>query len=128
MHQAAMLDGPALDAPALQQDGLPPAEIDIGWGQIVQAFVIASLVILLDKCLDLSLQRAGQVVVFQQDAVLHCLMPALDLALRPGMGGRAADMLDAMLRQPLGEGVRDEPRPVIREQSQALAQRHVSAA
>jgi hypothetical protein len=30
-------------------------------------------------------------------------------------------MLDAVLRQPLGEGVRDEPRPVIREQSRALA-------
>jgi hypothetical protein len=29
MHQAARLDGPALDAHAFQQDGLPPAEIDI---------------------------------------------------------------------------------------------------
>ena len=28
MHHAAMLDGPALDALTLQQDGLPPAEID----------------------------------------------------------------------------------------------------
>jgi hypothetical protein len=26
MYQAAMLDGPALDALTLQQDGLPPAE------------------------------------------------------------------------------------------------------
>ena len=29
MHQAAVLDGFALDALALQQNGLPPAEIDI---------------------------------------------------------------------------------------------------
>jgi hypothetical protein len=29
MHQAAVLNGPALDALTLQQDGLPPAEIDI---------------------------------------------------------------------------------------------------
>ena len=29
MHQAALLDGSALDALALQQDGLPTAEIDI---------------------------------------------------------------------------------------------------
>jgi hypothetical protein len=29
MHQAAVLDGSALDALALQQNGLPPAEIDI---------------------------------------------------------------------------------------------------
>jgi len=95
MHQAALLDGPALDAPPLQQDGLPPAEIDIRRGQIVQALVIALVVILLDKLLDLSLQRARQVVILQQDAVLHGLMPALVLALCLGMGGRAADMLDA---------------------------------
>ena len=38
-----------------------------------------------------------------------------------GMGGRAADMLDAMLRQPLGEGVRDEPRPIVRQQLRTLA-------
>ncbi len=35
MHQAAMLDGSVLDALALQQNGLPPAEIDIGRGQVV---------------------------------------------------------------------------------------------
>ena len=41
MHQAAVLDGFELDAHAFQQDGLPPAEIDISRGQIVQALVIA---------------------------------------------------------------------------------------
>ena len=93
MHQAALLDGPALDALALQQNGLPPAEIDISRGQIVQALVVAPVVIPLDECLNIGLKRAWQVVVFQQDAVLHGLMPALDLALGLGMGGRAADML-----------------------------------
>ena len=100
-----MLDGSALDALPLQQDSLPPAEIDISRGQIVQALVIAPVVILLDKLLDLSLQRARQIIILQQDAVLHGLMPAFDLALCLGMRGRAADMLDAVLRQPLGEGV-----------------------
>jgi hypothetical protein len=41
-------------------------------------------------------------------------VPAFDLALGLGMGGRAADMLDAMLRQPLGKLIRDKARPVIR--------------
>jgi hypothetical protein len=54
MHQAAVLDGSALDAFTLQQDGLPPAEIDIRRGQVVQALVIAPVVILLDKGLDLN--------------------------------------------------------------------------
>jgi hypothetical protein len=35
MHQAAVLDGLAIDALALQQNGLPPAEIDISRGQVV---------------------------------------------------------------------------------------------
>ena len=65
MHQAAVLDGPALDAFTLQQDSLPPAEIDIRRGQIVQALVIAPVVIPLDKLGDLSLQRARQVVILQ---------------------------------------------------------------
>ena len=85
MHQAAMPDGPALDALALQQNGRPAAEIDIRRGQVAQALVIAPVTILLDKLLDLGLQRARQVVILQQDAVLHGLMPAFDLALRLGM-------------------------------------------
>jgi hypothetical protein len=72
MHQAPLLDGSALDALALQQDGLPPAEIEIRRVQIVQALVIAPVVILLDKLGDLSLQRARQVVILQQDAVWTC--------------------------------------------------------
>jgi hypothetical protein len=50
MHQAAVLDGPALDAHAFQQDGLLPAEIDISRGQIIQALVVSAMVILLDEC------------------------------------------------------------------------------
>ena len=96
MHQAAMLDGPALDAHALQQDGLPPAEIDISRGQIVQALVVAPVVILLDECLNIGLKCVWQIVIFQQDAVLHGLVPALDLSLRLRVSRRAADMLDAL--------------------------------
>ena len=96
MHQAAVLDGPALDAHALQQDGLPPAEIDICRGQVVQAFMVSAMVMVLDECLDMGLKRAWQIVIFQYDAVLHGLVPTFDLALGLGMGGRAADMLDAL--------------------------------
>jgi len=128
MHQAAVLDGSALDAHTVQQDGLPPAEIGIGGGQVAQAFVVALVVVSLDKRGDLSLQRTQQVVILEQDAVLHGLVPAFDLALGLRMRGRAADMLNALLGQPPGKSVRDEPRPVIREQSRALAQRHIAAA
>jgi hypothetical protein len=96
MHHAAVLDGPALDALTLQQGGLAPAEIVISQGQIAQALVVAPVVIVLDECLNIGLKRAWQIVIFQQDSVLHGLMPALDLAVGLGMGGRAADMLDAL--------------------------------
>jgi len=96
MHQAARLDGPALDAHAFQQDGLPPAEIDIRRAKIVQALVVTSMVIVLDECLNIGPKRAWQVVIFQQYAVLHGLMPALDLALGLRVSRRAADMLDAL--------------------------------
>jgi hypothetical protein len=79
MHQATLLDGCALDALTLQQNGLPPAEIDSRRGQVVQAFVIAPVVTLLDELVDLSLQRARQVVILQQNAVLRGLVPAFDL-------------------------------------------------
>ena len=93
MHQAAVLDGSALDALTLQQNGLPPAEIYISRGQVFQALMAAPVVILRDKLLDLGLQRARQVVILQQDVVLHGLVPAFDLALCLGMCGRTADML-----------------------------------
>ena len=60
MHQAAVLDGFALDALALQQDGLPPAEIDISRGQVVQAFMVALVIIVLDKCLDIGSSAPGR--------------------------------------------------------------------
>ena len=57
MHQSLLLDGSALEAHTTQQNGLPPAEIDISWGQVAQALVVALLVISLHKIGDLSLQR-----------------------------------------------------------------------
>ena len=61
MHQAALLDGFALDALTPQQDALPPAEMDISRGQVVQALVVAPVVILLDDCLNTGFKRAWQI-------------------------------------------------------------------
>ena len=65
--------------------------------------MIPGLVVVLDKGPDLSFEIAGQVVVFQQDAVLQGLVPALDLALCLGMIGRAANVLHALCIEPCGE-------------------------
>ena len=59
MQQAPLLDGLALDAFALEQDGLPSAEVDIGRGEVLQALVVALVVVVLDEGLNLSLEVAG---------------------------------------------------------------------
>lgn len=65
MYQAAVLDGSALDALALQQDGLAPAEKDISRDQVVQAFLVALEIIVLNECADIGVKRAWRVVIFQ---------------------------------------------------------------
>ncbi len=87
MLQAPLVDGFAFDPFSLQNDGLAASEVDAGRGEIAEALVVASVVVVLDEGLDLRLEIAGQEVVLEQDAVLERLMPALDLALGLGMAG-----------------------------------------
>ena len=90
--QAPMLDGLSFDPFTLFDDGWGPAEVGVGRGHVCQALMIAPVVVVLDEGADLGLEVAGQEVVLEQDAVLHGLVPALDLALGLGMHGSAPDM------------------------------------
>ena len=49
-------------------------EVDVGRGEIVDALVIAPVVVVRDECIDLSFEIAGQIIVLEQDAVLERLM------------------------------------------------------
>ena len=79
--QASFLDGFAFDPFSFQQDGLSPTEVSVGGRDVLQALVIAVVIVVLDEGLDLSFKVARQIVVLEQDAVFQSLMPALDLAL-----------------------------------------------
>jgi hypothetical protein len=92
MLQAPQVDRLSLDHFSLQQDGLAEPEVDVGGGEIVEAFVIGLMVVALDEGCDLGFEIAGEEVVLQQDAVLEGLMPTLDLALGLGMHWSATDM------------------------------------
>jgi hypothetical protein len=72
------------------QDLRAAAVIDICRGQVVQALVTAVVIVVIDEGADLPFQVAGQVVVFQDNPVLHGLMPALDLTLGLRMMWRTA--------------------------------------
>ena len=85
--QAPIFDSLSFDPFALFEDGGGPAEVGIGGCHVAEALVVALMVVVLHERRDLGLEIAGQEVVFQQDAVLHGLVPALDLALRLGMEG-----------------------------------------
>ena len=103
MKQAPLVDGLSFDTLSVFEDGLASAKVDIGRGQIIDSLVISLGVLVLDEVVDLGLQGARQIVVFQQDVVLQGLMPPLDLTLGQGMVGRTTDMGDHPLVQPFGQ-------------------------
>ena len=107
MLQAAVCDCLAFDPFAFEEDGLGPAEVDVSRSKIVEALVIAGMVVMRHEGRDLAFEIAGQVVMLEQDAVLERLMPALDLALGLRMERRSADVLHVLLIQPLREIRRD---------------------
>ena len=81
MLQAAFLDCQFLDLCPFSDDGFVAPKIDVSWRDVVQALVVAFVVVVIDEGPDLAFEIAGQIVVFQQNPVLHGLMPTLDLAL-----------------------------------------------
>ena len=53
---------------------LPSPEVDVSGGKIVEALVIAGMVVVRHEGGDLASEVAGQVVVLKQDAVFERLM------------------------------------------------------
>jgi hypothetical protein len=103
MLQASVCDGCSLDAFALGEDCLGLAEVDVGRSQIVDALMIADVVVVFDEGVNLPFKVAGQVIVLEQNAVLQGLMPAFDLSLSLGMIRRPAHVLHALGLEPFGQ-------------------------
>ena len=64
MKQAPGFDGLLFDPFSLSQNGLAAPEVDISRGEVLQALVVAAVVVVVDKGADLPFQVAGQEVVF----------------------------------------------------------------
>ncbi len=123
--QAAIGEDPWFDPLPLEKDGGTSAEIDIGRSEIVETLVIARVLVVLDKGPDLRLQVAGQVIMFEQDAVLERLVPALDLALGLGMAWSAPDVLHAPILKPLSQIIRKVGGTIVRQQPRPVHDRHL---
>jgi hypothetical protein len=119
--QAPMLVSLAFDPFALFDDGFGPAKVGIGWCHVVEALVIAPVVVMLDEGADLSLQVVGQEVIFQEDAVLLGLVPALDLALGLGVHRGAPDMAHASGLDIVRQLPRDVAGAIVAEQPRFVA-------
>src|SRR3982750_838524 len=87
MKQAALFDGFAFDPFPFQHDDVAAPQVDVGGSEIADAFVVAAMVVVLDEGRDFPLEITRQEGVFQQDAVLQRLGPAVDLSLVWGWQG-----------------------------------------
>jgi hypothetical protein len=120
MLQAAILDCDAFDPLSFAQDFGGASVVDVGRREIIQALVIAAMIVVLDEGGDLRLQIARQVIFLEQDAVLERLMPALDLALRLRMSRCAAHMRDVAFAQPFRQIARDVGGAIVRQQARPM--------
>ena len=116
MLQAPIFDGLSFYPFALLDDGLRPAEVGIGRRDVVQALMIALMVVMLDERFDLLLKVAWQEVVFQKDAVFERLVPALDLALCLGMHRCAPHMAHLVGFDIFRQFTRDIAGTIVAEQ------------
>lgn len=64
MGQATVSDGQFLDFSPSLDDGAMTPKVDVGGGEVAEALVVATVVVLIDEGADLRLQIARQVVVF----------------------------------------------------------------
>ena len=83
--------------------------------------MVALVVIVIDEGLDLTFEIAWQVIVFQQDTVLHSLMPAFDFALGLRVERCAPNMCHVLTFQPFCQIARDVTGSVVTEQTWHVA-------
>lgn len=74
----------------------------VSWCQIVQAFVVAAVIGVVDEAGDCALEVTGKIVVFEQDAAFQREVPSLELSLRHRMIWLAARMAHALVFETVG--------------------------
>jgi len=103
MLQAAALDCQFLDLVSFSDDGFVPPKVDVYRCDVAQALKVSFVIVVIDESSDLTFKIAGQIVVFQQNPVLHGLMPALGLALGLRVERRSTNVIHFLIFQPLGK-------------------------
>ena len=81
--QASRFERLSFDPFPLLQNGFVAAEVDIGRCDVVDALVIALMVVVIDEDFDLAFEITWQEVVFQQDGLCCTNRSEADLPLTP---------------------------------------------
>ena len=111
--QAAVCDCGTLDTSAFCEDGVRSAKVDVSGREVVDALMIADVIVVSDEGVDLLLEISRQIIVVEQNAVLQGLMPTLDLSLGLGMIRGAAYVLHVLVFEPLAQITRDVTRSIV---------------
>lgn len=120
MLQATILNCLFLDLFPFSENVFVTSEVDVCRRDVVQALVIAVIVVMIDERFDLLLQIDWQVVVFQKNAVLHGLMPAFDFALGLRVEWSATDVFHLLLFHPFSQITRDVARTIVTKQARLV--------
>jgi len=67
--QASLGDGVSFDPFPLFDDGLSPPKVNVRGRQVLNALVVALVIVVIDEGIDLGFERTRQVVVLQQDGL-----------------------------------------------------------
>ena len=90
-------------------------EVNIGRGQVFQAFMVSLMIVVIDERLDLLFKITRQKVILQQYAILECLVPPFDLALRLRMIRRTTKVAHLVVAEPVSKLTRHVTRAIVRE-------------
>ena len=113
MLQPALSDCLFLDLLSHFQDRPTPTVVDVGRRQVIQALVVSPSVVVSDEVADLAFKIPRQIVVLQQNPVLHGLVPAFDLALGLWVVRRSADVIHTLGIEVVGQVGRNIGRAVV---------------
>jgi hypothetical protein len=69
---------------------LAAPEVDVGWCEVGDAFVVSQVVVVVDEGFNLPLQITWETVVFKQDAVFESLSSRVRLSEKHSAGGAEA--------------------------------------
>jgi len=113
--QAAVLEGFLFDTSPFRQDDFAAPKVNVGWGQVADAFVVTAVVVVADEGDDCGQEFGFEEEVFEPNAVFQGLMPTFDFALCLRMHWRAANVFHALFFEVFSQIASDIRRAIVAE-------------